>query len=91
MFGEQLTEQEVLQAQRFLEICDSVLVVGSTVSVWPASEVVFNAARALKPVVVVNKGETEADGVAQVKLDAGIGDVLPDLVDRLLGQDTPNS
>ncbi len=86
MFGEQLTEVEVQQARRFLEACDSVLVVGSTVSVWPASEVVFAAAESLKPIVVINRGETEADRVAAVKLDAAIGEVLPGLVDRLLAQ-----
>ncbi len=91
MFGERLPDEEVLQARSFLDQCDAVLVVGSTVSVWPASEVVFTAAERLKPVVVINRGETEADRIAAVKIDAGIGEVLPDLVDRLLGQDTPNS
>lgn len=87
MFGEQLTEEEVQQAAEFLDTCDSVLVVGSTVSVWPASEVVFSAAERLKPVVVINRGETEADRIATVKIDAAIGEVLPELVDRLLSPD----
>ena len=91
MFGEQLTAAEVHQARQFLEICDAVLVVGSTVSVWPASEVVFSAAESLKPVVVVNQGETEADRIATVKIDSGIGDILPGLVDRLLAEETPKN
>jgi hypothetical protein len=34
--------------------------------------------------VIVNRGATEADGVAVAKLDAGIGEVLPAIVDGVL-------
>jgi NAD-dependent SIR2 family protein deacetylase len=84
MFGEMLPEDEVRQATVFLAIADAVLVVGSTVSVWPAADVVLRAAAHSKPIGVINKGETEVDHLAAVKLDAGIGEVLPDLVDRIL-------
>jgi NAD-dependent SIR2 family protein deacetylase len=84
MFGEMLPESEVRQSSMFLAISDAVLVVGSTVSVWPAAEVVMRAATQSKPIVVINKGETEADHLAAVKIDAGIGEVLPDLVDLIL-------
>ncbi|HET9260146.1 MAG TPA: Sir2 family NAD-dependent protein deacetylase [Acidimicrobiia bacterium] len=84
MFGEMLPEQEVRQASLFLAMCDAVLVVGSTVSVWPAADVVMRAAAQQKPIVIVNKGATEADHLAAVKIDAGIGEVLPDLVDQIL-------
>lgn len=85
MFGEMLPEQEVRQASLFLAMCDAVLVVGSTVSVWPAADVVMRAAVQQKPIVIINRGATEADHLAAVKIDAGIGEVLPDLVDRILG------
>lgn len=84
MFGEMLPENEVRQASLFLAVSDAVLVVGSTVSVWPAAEIVMKAAFQSKPVVVINKGATEADHIAAVKIDAGIGEVLPHLVDRIL-------
>lgn len=84
MFGEMLPEEAVRQASIFLAMCDAVLVVGSTVSVWPAADVVMRAARQEKPIVIINRGETEADHLAVAKIDAGIGEVLPDLVDRIL-------
>ncbi|HEX6220835.1 MAG TPA: Sir2 family NAD-dependent protein deacetylase [Acidimicrobiia bacterium] len=84
MFGEMLPEQEVRQASLFLAMADAVLVVGSTVSVWPAADVVMRAAAQQKPIVIINKGATEADHLAAVKIDAGIGEVLPDLVARIL-------
>ena len=85
MFGEMLPDEEVSKASVFLAICDAVLVVGSTVSVWPAADVVQRAAQQGKPVVIINKGDTDADHIAAVKIDAGIGEVLPDLVERLVG------
>jgi NAD-dependent deacetylase len=85
MFGEMLPEREVRQAALFLAMADAVLVVGSTVSVWPAAEIVLKAAIQGKPIVIINKGATEADHLAVVKLEAGIGEVLPDLVERLVG------
>lgn len=84
MFGEMLPEEEVRKASIFLAISDAVLVVGSTVSVWPAADVVLRAAQQGKPIVIVNRGVTDADHIATVKLDAAIGDVLPVLVDQIL-------
>lgn len=86
MFGEMLPEDELRKASIFLAISDAVLVVGSTVSVWPAADVVLKAAQQAKPIVIINKGETDADGIAAVKIDAGIGDVLPEIVDRVLAR-----
>lgn len=88
MFGEMLPEQEVRQAELFLALADAVVVVGSTVSVWPAAEVVMRAAEQSKPIVVINQGETEADDLAAVKIEAAIGDVLPDLVERVVAGPT---
>lgn len=84
MFGETLPDREVRQASLFLALADAVLVVGSTVSVWPAAELVMKAYFQDKPIVVINKGETEADYLAAAKLDSGIGEVLPELVERIV-------
>lgn len=85
MFGEMLPDEEVRQASVFLAVSDAVLVVGSTVSVWPAADIVMRAAAQAKPLVVINKGPTDVDHLATVKIEAGIGEVLPDLVNRILG------
>jgi NAD-dependent deacetylase len=84
MFGELLPEREMGKAMQFLAMSDALLVLGSTVAVWPASDVVMRGALRSLPIVVVNKGATEADMLASVKLDAAIGDVLPEIVDVLL-------
>lgn len=83
MFGEELPAAEMDKAFTFLARADAVLVVGSTVSVWPASDIVLRAAFRPIPVVVINQGDTEADHLAAVKIDGAIGDYLPGLVEAL--------
>ncbi|HEX5696733.1 MAG TPA: Sir2 family NAD-dependent protein deacetylase [Acidimicrobiia bacterium] len=85
MFGELLPEHEMQKAMLFLAAADAIIVVGSTVAVWPASDVVMRGAFRSLPIVIINQGATEADHLAAVKLDAGIGTVLPEIVDGLLG------
>jgi NAD-dependent deacetylase len=84
MFGELLPESELAKAMTFLAMADAMLVVGSTVAVWPASDIVMRGAFRSLPIVVINRGETEVDHLAAVKLDAGIGETLPEIVDGLL-------
>lgn len=91
MFGEMLPDEEMRKAFMFLAMSDAVLVVGSTVGVWPAANVVFRAAELSLPLVIINRGATEADHLATVKLDAGIGEVLPDLVDGVLAPAHPRN
>ena len=86
MFGELLPPEEMEKAMEFLGVADAILVVGSTVSVSPASDIVMYGAHLSLPIVIINRGPTEADEQAAVKLDAGIGEVLPDLVEGLLGE-----
>lgn len=83
MFGESLPPDEMTKAHFFLSIADAVLVVGSTVSVWPAAEIVMRAAQKSLPMVIVNLGATDADRLATFKIDSAIGSVLPELVARL--------
>ncbi len=84
MFGELLPEGEMVKAMGFLAMADGMVVAGSTVSVWPASDVVLRGALRSLPIVIINRGDTEADHLASVKLDTGIGEVLPTIVDGLI-------
>lgn len=83
MFGEELPSDEVAKAFSFLADADALLVLGSTVAVWPASDIVFRAAFKPIPVVIINRGETEADDLAAAKIDGPIGEYLPLLVAAL--------
>ena len=84
MFGEMLPEEEMAKAMLFLALADAVIVAGSTVGVWPAADIVMRAAQRPIPIVIINRGETEADQIAAVKLDASIGETLPAIVEGVI-------
>ncbi len=83
MFGEMLDPLTMDRAFHFLAGADALIVVGSTVAVYPASDVVLAAAFKPVPVVIINMGETEADHLAAARLDGPIGELLPALVGAL--------
>lgn len=84
MFGEELRRETLERSYRFLEIADALLVLGSTVAVWPASDVVMAAALKQIPIVIINKGATEADHLASAVIDGSIGENLPHLVSSII-------
>ena len=84
MFGEILPQEEMEKAMEFLAMADAIIVVGSTVSVSPASDIVMYGGHLSLPIVIINQGATEADEQAAVKIDAAIGEVLPRLVEGVL-------
>jgi NAD-dependent SIR2 family protein deacetylase len=55
---------------------DTLLVVGSSLTVMSGFRFVRRAARAGVPVVIVNRGPTRGDDLATVKLDAGCSEFL---------------
>ncbi|MFP3914741.1 MAG: SIR2 family NAD-dependent protein deacylase [Actinomycetota bacterium] len=84
MFGELLPESEMQKAWAFAGLAGAVLVVGSTVGVWPAADIPVTMAREGKPMVIVNRGATEADHLATVRIEGSAGEILPPLVSSLL-------
>lgn len=85
MFGELLPEAEIQRAWELVDDADGVVVVGSTVSVYPAAEIPVTMAIQGHPLVVINQGETEVDYLTQARLDQPAGTVLPRLVEALVG------
>lgn len=84
MFGEILPESEVIKAWELADASDAVLAIGSTLSVWPAAEVPLAMLENGKPLVIVNKGPTDMDHLATVRMEGGAGELLTDLVAELV-------
>jgi NAD-dependent SIR2 family protein deacetylase len=80
-FGDPLPRREYELAERHARRCDLMLVLGSSLTVRPASSLVGLALRSGARVVLVNRGETPYDGVATLRVWAGIGEVLPPAVE----------
>ena len=82
-FGQGLVREDLARAQQAAEICDLLLAVGTTLSVYPVAGVVPVAKEAGARVVIVNAEPTAMDELADAVLRGAIGQILP----RLVGAD----
>lgn len=82
-FGETVPRDRVEAATRLVETAEALLVVGSSLAVYSGYRFVLQAARAQKPIALVNLGPTRGDALAQVRIEARCGEVLPQLAQAL--------
>ncbi len=82
-FGQMLPEREIQKARFFSAMADGVLVIGSTLSVYPAADIPVSLAHRGAPMVIVNLGDTDHDHVARVKVSLPAGEAVPALVAAL--------
>lgn len=82
-FGEMLPARAVNRAFELAESCDLMLVVGSTLVVYPAAEVPVAARRAGARLVIVNLEPGPMDDLADVVIHAKAGEILPEIVTRV--------
>jgi len=85
-FGEALPQQTLAQAMREAGECDLMLVIGSSLVVYPAAYVPVQAKQAGADVVIINKGPTEQDHIADVRIDASAGETMTKILNRIKEQ-----
>ena len=86
MFGEMLPEDQIRKATAFADRADAVLVIGSTMSVYPAVDFPLSVARRGAPMVILNQGPTNHDRMAAVVVEGRAGETVPALVRSLLAR-----
>lgn len=79
-FGEALPEKVLQEAMRHADRCDLLIVVGSSLVVYPAAGIPFAAQQAGAKLVIVNLSPTPADPIADVVINASAAAVLPRIV-----------
>lgn len=75
-FGESVPVERVEQAYSWVNDARSVVVVGSSLTVYSGRRFVIHAERNAKPIAIVNAGVTRADELATIRIDADVCDVL---------------
>jgi NAD-dependent protein deacetylase/lipoamidase len=83
LFGEALPEAELRSAQLLAMSADVVLVVGSSLQVYPAAGIPRQARAQGAELVIVNAEPTPFDDVAAVVIQGKAGEVLPEIVRRI--------
>jgi NAD-dependent deacetylase len=79
-FGQSLVPEDLARAERAASSCDLLLVVGSSLTVFPAAGLAPLARQAGARLVIVNAEPTPYDDVADAVLTDPIGEVLPAIV-----------
>jgi NAD-dependent deacetylase len=78
-FGEAMPAAAVRESLRLAQECDVMLVVGSSLQVYPAADVPLTASESNAPLVIVNAEPTPFDRLAEVVLRGRAGEILPRL------------
>lgn len=82
-FGETVPRDRVDACFAVVEDAAALLVLGSSLTVMSGYRFVLRADKLGIPVALVNLGPTRGDGKADLRVDAPLGTVLPELVRRL--------
>lgn len=82
-FGQALEPRVLDAAEAAANDCDLVLALGSTLSVYPAAAIPLTAARAGAPYAVVNRGQTDHDALATLRIEGDVVEILPAALEGL--------
>jgi len=82
-FGEALPQETLAQAMQEAAECDVMLVIGSSLVVYPAAYIPHQAKQSGADLVIINKGPTEQDHLADVRIDAPAGATMTKIVEKL--------
>ena len=84
-FGENVPRERVARAYAMVDDADALLVAGSSLTVMSGLRFVRHARKRGIPVVIVNRGGTRGDELADVRIDAGCSETLTALAAALSG------
>jgi NAD-dependent deacetylase len=92
-FGQNLRNEDLDRAQTAAQAADLVVALGSTLSVYPAANIPLLAANRGVPYVIINRGPTEHDHLAEVtlRLEGDVGELFPPAVEEALGSPRTSS
>lgn len=85
-FGEAMPVDAMLRSHDLADRADAVIVIGSTLSVFPAAYIPLAVVDNGHPMVIVNRGATEFDRLATATVEAAAGEALPAIVAGIAGR-----
>lgn len=88
-FGELVPTEVFAAAAAVVDAAGSLVVAGSSLAVNSGIRLVERAARAGKPLIVINRGPTKVDARADVRVEGGVSETMAGLVDALLARSAP--
>lgn len=81
-FGQAMPEDAMLRATELAQRCDLLIVIGSSLVVWPAAGFPLIAKDAGAQIVIINREPTDQDDIADLVIRHDIGETLGPFVDN---------
>ena len=78
-----MPEAEMARAQQLVQACDLLIVLGSSLTVYPAAGFPQYAKQRGAKLVIVNREPTDQDELADLVIHEAIGQVMTDALDLL--------
>ena len=78
-FGESVPAERVEQAYAWVDEAESLLVAGSSLTVYSGRRFLMHAHKTGKPIAIINSGPTRSDELATVRVDGDVCEVLVDI------------
>lgn len=88
-FGEFVPTETFAAAGEIVDEAALLIVAGSSLAVNSGIRLVERAARAGKPLAIINRGPTKADARAAIRIESGTSEAFAALVDALLRRQIP--
>jgi len=88
-FGESLPPETLKEATHAASSCELLLVIGSSLVVYPAAYMPLYAKGGGARLIIVNKTETAYDGNADLVIHAGAGEVMTGIIQHLKQMNRP--
>jgi NAD-dependent deacetylase len=83
MFGEPIPPDVLMRCEQETEMCDCMLVIGTSATVYPAAAFPQHVASRGHPLIEVNLYESALTGICRISLKGPSGEVLPKLVQEV--------
>ena len=83
LFGEQLPFQQVQLAKEAARKCDLMIIIGSSLEVYPASDLPVIAYRKNAKIIIINIQPTPLDKIADIIIRDDVAIILPEIIEQL--------
>lgn len=82
-FGQAMPQEKMTLAYQMARGCDLCIVLGSSLVVYPAADIPFEAARCGAKLIIINRDPTSLDSIADVVINESIGFVMEKIIEGL--------
>lgn len=82
-FNDPMPRREMEKSENHSRMCDVMLVVGSSLSVFPAANFPIIAKDSGALLIIINMGKTELDSIADIRIEVKSGEFLPLIINQI--------